>query len=126
MKKLFEHYFRCKNCGGEISHSLLQASAVVKCPYCKKEYIAVKNIVALIVEMVILFVLAIGIRSILSFANTTIHLLLELGIVIVLLLIFNILFDLVLTRVIKWKDYMVLMERLEVAPERKKKQKTTR
>ena len=108
-----KHYFRCKNCGGRIEHKLWNPSSMIKCPYCAKEYIVVKNVIAMILELMFLFVIAIGIRSALSFASTTLNLLFELIIVIALLLALNLLFDYLLVKVFHWPQYFHLVEREE-------------
>lgn len=108
-----KHYFRCKNCGGKIEHKLWHPSSMLKCPYCAKEYIVVKNVIIMILELIFLFVIAIGVRSILSFASTTLNLILELAIVIALLVGLNVLFDFIFVKVFHWPHYFYLVEREE-------------
>ena len=108
-----KHNLRCKNCGGKIVHNLIHPSSLLKCPHCEREYIVVKNVMAMILELIFLFVVALGVRAILSFANTTLNIILELFVVIIMLLILNVLFDMFFVRIVKWPAYFYLVEREE-------------
>lgn len=115
--------FHCKNCGGKIEHNLLIPSSLAKCPYCQKEFIIVKNVGMMTIELIFLFVVALGVRAILGLANTTLNIVIELFIVIALLFFLNIVFDVFFTKVIKYNGYFSLMERKDVKEIEKKRLK---
>ena len=121
---MVQHIFECKECGHKEKYGLFQLSAVVKCEHCGKEYLAIKNKLAMTLEIVVLFVIAMALRSFVFEASKINNLFLELAIVLVMLIIVNFLFDLLFTRVIKWKKYFTLVERATPIPPAKKNKGT--
>ena len=116
-----KHYLRCKNCGGKIEHNLLNPSSILKCSHCEKEYVVMKHIGAMTFELIFLFAMALLVRALLSFANTTFNIILELVIVIMMLLVLNVLYDLLFIKVFKWKCYYRLVERENPSQHKKRK-----
>lgn len=118
-----KHTFRCMHCGEKITHHLLHPSSLAKCPYCQKEYIVVKNVLMMTIELILMFAIAVGVRSLMNLTNTTFHILLELGVVIVMLYVLNMLFDIFVIKVLKYSDHLRLVERKDPKELKDKKEK---
>lgn len=117
---MLKHTFECEKCHHEMNFRVYQISAVVKCKNCGKEFLVIKNKVALVFEIAILFMIAAGIRSALYESNQTQNIFIEILLVLLLLLGLNLLFDLFFVKVIKWKKYYGLVERAMPIPPNKK------
>lgn len=117
---MLKHTFECENCHHEMSFKIYQISAVVKCKNCGKEFLVIKNKVALVFEIVILFMIATGLRTVLYETNQTQNFFIEVLLVLVLLLVLNLLFDIFFVKIIKWKKYYGLVERAMPIPSNKK------
>lgn len=109
---MFTHLFTCKKCGATIKFKTFGFSSRTKCPQCNKSYIVVKNFMIRIIEAFIL--LAIAARSFVFMPNIIIESsILTIIVFCIILIVGNIIFDMIMDKGLKMKNYYTLIEKTE-------------
>lgn len=105
---MFTHLFTCKKCGATIKFKTFGFSSRTKCPQCNKSYIVVKNFMICIIEAFIL--VAIAARSFVFMPNIIIESsILTIIVFCIILIVGNIVFDMIMDKGLKIKNYRLIL-----------------
>lgn len=108
---MLEHLFMCKNCGKTFPFKSYGFKSHTQCPHCNQKYIVVKNFLYKMIEVIVLITITSNI-FLFILPNTMLdNTILTLVAFAVILLIGNLVFDSVMAKGLKVKNYYTLIEK---------------